>query len=330
MKQIEVVAAIIHDDEGHIFATRRGYGDFKDGWEFPGGKMEPGESPEDALVREILEELETRIVVERLVQTVEWDYPKFHLTMHCFWCSVESGGLTLKEHEAAKWLNKEQLNSVDWLPADRTIIEQIKTIILTGGLTFNEHEVPFMMVAETPSRDISEELADLHDAKGANFVKLLKQIASHGEFRPMENEECIFSTGGERSEDFPNLLDAARKAVGLGYKVYILPNPKGIRTADFIFERKGVIGLYDLKTIQGKASVSNRLNESIGQTNRVLLNIKTDYNGRLLASDIKSFFEKSKDAIEVLVFKGNKTISIKRGLVQNSAFNRLFRKLYEK
>ena len=330
MKQIEVVAAIIHDDEGHIFATQRGYGDFKDGWEFPGGKMEPGESPEDALVREILEELETRIVVERLVQTVEWDYPKFHLTMHCFWCSVESGGLTLKEHEAAKWLNKEQLNSVDWLPADRTIIEQIKTIILTGGLTFNEHEVPFMMVAETPSRDISEELADLHDAKGANFVKLLKQIASHGEFRPMENEECIFSTGGERSEDFPNLLDAARKAVGLGYKVYILPNPKGIRTADFIFERKGVIGLYDLKTIQGKASVSNRLNESIGQTNRVLLNIKTDYNGRLLASDIKSFFEKSKDAIEVLVFKGNKTISIKRGLVQNSAFNRLFRKLYEK
>jgi hypothetical protein len=112
--------------------------------------------------------------------------------------------------------------------------------------------------------------------------------------------------------------------------VYILPNPKGIRTADFIFERKGVIGLYDLKTIQGKASVSNRLNESIGQTNRVLLNMKTDYNARLLASDIKSFFEKSRDAIEVLVFKGNKTISIKRGLVQNPAFNRLFRKLYEK
>ena len=197
-------------------------------------------------------------------------------------------------------------------------------------------EAPFeedglsMMVAETPSRDISEELADLHDAKGANFVRLMKQIISHGEFRPVENETCVFCTGGERSEDFPNLLDAARKAVGLGYKVYILPNPKGIRTADFIFERKGVIGLYDLKTIQGKASVSNRLNESIGQTNRVLLNIKTDYNGRLLASDIKSFFEKSKDAIEVLVFKGNKTISIKRGLVQNSAFNRLFRKLYEK
>ena len=330
MKQIEVVAAIIHDDEGHIFATQRGYGDFKDGWEFPGGKMEPGESPEDALVREILEELETRIVVEHLVQTVEWDYPKFHLTMHCFWCSVESGGLTLKEHEAAKWLNKEQLNSVDWLPADRTIIEQIKTIILTGGLTFNEHEVPFMMVADTPSRDLDVLLADLHHAKGAFFVELLKEIISYGEFRPVENENNIFFTGGERDKDYPNLLNAARKAVAQGYRVFILPNPKGIRTADFIFERKGVIGLYDLKTIQGKASVSNRLNESIGQTNRVLLNMTTDYNARLLASDIKSFFEKSRDAIEVLVFKGNKTISIKRGLVQNSAFNRLFRKLYEK
>jgi len=330
MKQIEVVAAIIHDDEGHIFATQRGYGDFKDGWEFPGGKMEPGESPEDALVREILEELETRIVVERLVQTVEWDYPKFHLTMHCFWCSVESGGLTLKEHEAAKWLNKEQLNSVDWLPADRTIIEQIKTIILTGGLTFNEHEVPFMMVADTPSRDLDVLLADLHHAKGAFFVELLKEIISYGEFRPVENENNIFFTGGERDKDYPNLLNAARKAVAQGYRVFILPNPKGIRTADFIFERKGVIGLYDLKTIQGKASVSNRLNESIGQTNRVLLNMTTDYNARLLASDIKSFFEKSRDAIEVLVFKGNKTISIKRGLVQNPAFNRLFRKLYEK
>jgi 8-oxo-dGTP diphosphatase len=116
MKQIEVVAAIIHDDKGRIFATQRGYGDMKDSWEFPGGKM--------------WEELETRIVVERLVQTVEWDYPKFHLTMHCFWCSIESGALTLKEHEAAKWLNREQLNSVDWLPADRTIIEQIKTIMV--------------------------------------------------------------------------------------------------------------------------------------------------------------------------------------------------------
>ena len=125
MKQIEVVAAIIHDDEGRIFATQRGYGDFKDGWEFPGGKMEPGETPEDALIREILEELETRIVVESFVQTVEWDYPKFHLTMHCYWCRVDSGSLTLKEHEAARWLNREQLESVDWLPADRAVVERL-------------------------------------------------------------------------------------------------------------------------------------------------------------------------------------------------------------
>jgi 8-oxo-dGTP diphosphatase len=126
VKQIEVVAAIIHDDEGRIFATQRGYGEMKDGWEFPGGKIEPGESPEEALKREIWEELETKIVVEKLVQTVEWDYPAFHLTMHCFWCHIESGSLKLKEHEAAKWLTKDQLDSVDWLPADRIVVETIK------------------------------------------------------------------------------------------------------------------------------------------------------------------------------------------------------------
>jgi len=125
MKSIEVVAAIIHDADNRIFATQRGYGDMKDGWEFPGGKMEPGESPEDALKREIWEELETKIEVERFVTTVEWDYPKFHLTMHCYWCSVESGCLTLKEHEAARWLNRDQLDSVDWLPADVLVVEAI-------------------------------------------------------------------------------------------------------------------------------------------------------------------------------------------------------------
>lgn len=126
MKSIEVVAAIIHDEEGRIFATQRGYGDYKDGWEFPGGKMEPGESPEEALRREIWEELETKIVVERLIQTVDYDYPKFHLTMHCFWCHIESGSLTLKEHEAAKWLSIENLNSVDWLPADKIVVNNMQ------------------------------------------------------------------------------------------------------------------------------------------------------------------------------------------------------------
>ena len=126
MKQIEVVAAIIYDSEGRIFATQRGYGDYKDWWEFPGGKMEVGETPEEALKREIWEELETRIVVERLVETVEWDYPQFHLTMHCYLCHVESGHLELKEHEAAKWLNKEELESVNWLPADRDLVRKLK------------------------------------------------------------------------------------------------------------------------------------------------------------------------------------------------------------
>ena len=131
MKRIEVVAAIIHDGEGRIFATQRGYGDYKDGWEFPGGKMELGESPEQALKREIWEELETEIIVEWLVKTVEWDYPQFHLTMHCYWCHVNSGSLTLKEHEAARWLSSDQLDNVDWLPADRVVVNQMFTDI--GG-----------------------------------------------------------------------------------------------------------------------------------------------------------------------------------------------------
>lgn len=125
MKQIKVVAAIIHDKEGRIFATQRGYGEWKDYWEFPGGKMEIGETPEEALRREIWEELETRIVIERFVQTVEYDYPMFHLTMHCYWCHIDSGSLTLKEHEAAKWLTKDELKSVEWLPADWGLIEEI-------------------------------------------------------------------------------------------------------------------------------------------------------------------------------------------------------------
>ena len=126
MKSIEVVAAIIFDGKGHIFATQRGYGDMKDGWEFPGGKIEPGETPESALQREIWEELETDIEVGQRLQVVEWDYPKFHLMMHCFWCSVKHGRLTLKEHEAARWLTIDELDSVDWLPADRQIIDTVK------------------------------------------------------------------------------------------------------------------------------------------------------------------------------------------------------------
>ena len=125
MKQIEVVAAIIHKD-GRIFATQRGYGDWKDWWEFPGGKIEAGETPEEALKREIREELSTEIQLDKLFCTVEWDYPKFHLTMHCYLCSLLTEALHLNEHEAARWLPKEELDSVQWLPADVQIIERLK------------------------------------------------------------------------------------------------------------------------------------------------------------------------------------------------------------
>ena len=129
MKQIEVVAAIIVASENRIFATQRGSGEWKDWWEFPGGKIEQGETPEQALKREIWEELETKISVGERLHTVEWDYPKFHLTMHCYLCHIESGNLTLKEHEAAKWLSKNELESVQWLPADWKVIEMLKIIL---------------------------------------------------------------------------------------------------------------------------------------------------------------------------------------------------------
>ena len=130
MKTIRVVAAVIKatNEKGDpmIFATQRGYGDFKGGWEFPGGKIEEGETPREALVREIREELETEITVGELIDTIEYDYPTFHLAMDCFWAEVVSGNLVLKEHEAAKWLTKDKLDTVEWLPADVTLIEKVR------------------------------------------------------------------------------------------------------------------------------------------------------------------------------------------------------------
>ena len=130
MKTIRVVAAIIkainENGDPIIFATQRGYGDLKGGWEFPGGKIEEGETPQEALVREIKEELETEIIVGELIDTIEYDYPTFHLSMDCFWAEIVSGDLVLKEHEAAKWLTKDELDSVDWLPADMSLIEIIR------------------------------------------------------------------------------------------------------------------------------------------------------------------------------------------------------------
>ena len=129
MKQIEVVAAIIRK-ENKIFATQRGYGEWKDWWEFPGGKMEAGETAEEALKREIREELSTEISLDKLLCTVEYDYPKFHLTMHCYLCSLQTEALHLNEHEAARWLTKEELDSVRWLPADWEVIDKIKSFQL--------------------------------------------------------------------------------------------------------------------------------------------------------------------------------------------------------
>ena len=128
MKRIEVVAAMIHKD-GKILATQRGYGDFKDGWEFPGGKVEPGETAEEAIVREIREELCVTIVPEKLVTTVECDYPKFHLTMHCFLSSIKEGEIDLLEHEAMKWLKTDELDTVAWLPADVDAVRALKKVL---------------------------------------------------------------------------------------------------------------------------------------------------------------------------------------------------------
>ncbi len=124
-KSIKVVAAVIRKD-GNVFATQRGYGNYKDWWEFPGGKIEAGETPEEALIREIQEELKTTIEVDRFLTTVEYDYPEFHLSMDCFWCEIKEGDLTLLEHEAARWLPINNLRQVNWLPADVLVIEAIE------------------------------------------------------------------------------------------------------------------------------------------------------------------------------------------------------------
>ena len=133
MKTVRVVAAVIkaENEKGQpiIFATQRGYGDLKGGWEFPGGKIEEGETPQEALKREIMEELDTEISVGDLIDTIEYDYPTFHLSMDCFWCQIVKGDLVLKEHEAAKWLRMDELVSVEWLPADVTLISGIKLML---------------------------------------------------------------------------------------------------------------------------------------------------------------------------------------------------------
>ena len=186
------------------------------------------------------------------------------------------------------------------------------------------------LVAEALSRDIVEQLADLHTLKGAGFISMLKEITQQRAFTPLEGESNIYTTGGTKEDDYDNLLNAARKAVEHGYKVFILPNPKGIRTADFIFERKGVYKMFDLKTISGRASLENRLMESIGQTNHVLINVCTKYNPRLMATQIRSYFQANPEAIEVLIYKGKKEIVVTRRISENPLFLILFQRKYAK
>lgn len=185
---------------------------------------------------------------------------------------------------------------------------------------FDEEDDSVLMAAESPWRGFVIELQDLHYLKGASFINQLKLIINSGEFFPVEGEPGIFSAISNQSDDYDNLINAARKAVEHGYRVYLLPNPKSIRTADFIFERKGVFKMFDLKTITGKNSVGNRLAESLGQTERVLLNMQTSYNIRRLTLEIKRYFEMSAAVQEVLIYSGSKEISIKRNIANSKGF----------
>ena len=159
---------------------------------------------------------------------------------------------------------------------------------------------------------ITEELAKLKELRGSDFVKQLKAIAARKEFHSLVTDPGIYTVGGENDADFQRLLEAARKAVNLGYKVYLLPNPHDFRTADFIFERKENYAMYDLKTVHVKGSVDSQLLDSIGQANRVLLNMTTEYNPRLLAKSIRRYFERNTNAVEVMIMKGKQTISVIR------------------
>ena len=195
---------------------------------------------------------------------------------------------------------------------------------------YDEEDGSVLMAAEIPWRGFAVELQALHYLKGASFINQLKLIINSGEFFPVEGEPGIFSAISNQSDDYDNLIKAARKAVEHGYRVYLLPNPKGIRTADFIFVRKGVLKLFDLKTIAGKNSVDNRLSESVGQTNRVLLHMTAEYNPGTLARSIKRYFELNPYAREVLVYKGKKEISVTRKSLEDTNFFRTFIRRYAK
>ena len=178
--------------------------------------------------------------------------------------------------------------------------------------------------------NIAIELAKLHELVGAQFSRQIELIANMRIFHLVENEVGIYATGGEKSKDYNNQLRVARKLVALGYKVFLLPNPKDGRTPDIIVERKGVFRIYDLKTITGESSAINRLRESIGQCNQVILNMATNYDSRQLGKDIRQYFVLNPNALEVMIFKGGRQIIVKRGYALSSNFVKIFMMRYNK
>ncbi len=191
-----------------------------------------------------------------------------------------------------------------------------------------EEDGSVLMVAESLWRGFATELQELHSLKGAQFINQLKLIVSEGEFHLVKGEDHIFSAINEQSDDFDNLINAARKAVTHGYCVYILPNPRNCRTADFIFRKKTSYMMYDLKTVSGMGSVGTQLLDSIGQSNRILINMTSDYNPRALAKDIRRYFERNVYAVEVLILKGTRTISVIREDTLGQSFIRNFMMKY--
>ena len=180
------------------------------------------------------------------------------------------------------------------------------------------------------TNDIASELAKLHELTGAEFSRQVERIANMHLFHSIDGEDNIYGIGGEKGKDYLNQLRAARKLVVLGYKVFLLPNPKSGRTPDIIVERKGIYRIYDLKTITGESSVINRLKESIGQCNHIILNMATNYDSRRLSRDIKQYFSMNSNAAEVMVFKGGRQIVVKRKFALNPNFIRDFMMRYNK
>ena len=189
---------------------------------------------------------------------------------------------------------------------------------------------PKVVPLQLDMNDFTTELARLHQLTGAEFSQQVERIALRKEFHPLETDESIFSVGGEKSDDYQNLLIAARKAVDFGFKVYLLPNPRETRTPDFIFEKKGVFRAYDLKTVFGKCSVGGSLLDSIGQCNRILINLTREYKTRSLALAIKRYFEANEKAVEVFIFKGRKHFSVRRKMATSEDFFPVFKKIYER